>query len=124
MTADRVLTIDAPGTVVAGQPLNITVTASTDAGGGEQVGFLQIESSSDGGKTWTALCYLAKVGPKAVQVVRPETSTGNIIEVRARAAFRDGLAGDVDYRGGAIRWDETWKKWSEPPARHVVIQVR
>ena len=125
LATERLLQIDAPAATTAGKPLVVTVTASTNAGRGEQVGFLQVEASTDGGNTWTALCYVQKVGPRAVQQVLPDASKPNsVVMVRARAAFRDGVAGDVDYRGAAVQWEESWKNWSEPPAKHVTIKVR
>ena len=43
--------------------------------------------------------------------------------VRARVAFRGGKAGDVDYKGGAIQWSESWEKWRTPPTRFAIIYV-
>jgi hypothetical protein len=121
---ERILRIDAPATVKPGRALTVTVFAATDAGQGEQIGFLQVESSVDGGRTWVAVCYLDKVG---ATVERPVNLTagavGSRVQVRARAAFRDGLAGDVDYTGAALRWNDSWAKWAEPPAKSVVIAV-
>lgn len=124
VTADRVLRINAPATVKAGSPLSITVEASTDGLGNEKIGFLQIEASYDGGARWTALCYVNDMGQETTQIVRPDTSKGPSIIIRARAAYRGGLSGDVDYRGAAIRWDDTWKNWAEPPAKYATITVR
>ncbi len=48
---------------------------------------------------------------------------GTTVKLRARAAFRDGLAGDVDCNGAALRWHVGWAEWREPPARHASIPV-
>lgn len=121
---ERALRIEAPASVVAGQPFTVVITASTDAGQGEQVGFLHAEGSVDGGKTWTAIFYLDKAGPRVTQ---PASLTpgpaGTTVKLRVRAAFRDGLAGDVDYNGAALRWHGSWAEWREPPARHASVAV-
>ncbi|MBI2517741.1 MAG: hypothetical protein HYV95_12625 [Opitutae bacterium] len=121
---ERRLEITAPAAVAADKNAEVTISASTDAGRGEQVGFLQVDFSLDGGKTWTALCYVDNVGPRVVrQVSLKPGAAGTPIRVRARAAFRDGLAGDVDYHGAAIRWHESWNDWGESPAKHAEIAV-
>lgn len=121
---ERVLRIEVPAAAVAGQPLPVVIVAATGAGGGEQVGFLQADVSLDGGRTWAPLCYLANAGP---QVAHPVAVTpggpGTVVRIRARAAFRDGLAGDVDYTGAALRWNRGWRRWDEPPARHAAVPV-
>ena len=120
---ERSLTITAPASVPADQEVAVTIEASTDAAG-EQVGFLQVEFSIDGGKTWKAVCYLQNSGQRVLQPAQLKPGpSGSEIELRARAAFRDGLAGDVDYRGAAIMWEGNWKVWKTPPAKNVVIQV-
>jgi hypothetical protein len=121
---ERTLQIEAPASVVAGQAITIVIRASTDAGQGEQVGFLQAEMSVDGGKSWTAICYLQKSGPSVTQPASLNAGpAGTTVLVRARAAFRDGLAGDVDYTGAALRWHASWNEWRTPPARHASIAV-
>jgi hypothetical protein len=121
---ERTLRIEAPASVAAGGELTVTISASTDAGQGEQVGFLQAESSLDGGKTWTAICYLQKSGPQAVQQSTLKTGpAGSTVRLRVRAAFREGLAGDVDFNGAAIAWKGTWNDWKSPPAKHASIAV-
>lgn len=121
---ERSLKIEAPAAIRAGKDLMIKVSASTDAGKGEQVGFLQAEVSLDGGKTWTAICYLQKSGPQVMQEATVKTlPTTASVKLRARAAFRDGLAGDVDYSGAAIRWEESWNDWQTPPAKLVNVNV-
>ncbi len=122
--AKRVVNVQVPGQATAGAPVTVAVSASTDAGAGEQVGFLHAEYSLDGGKTWTAFCYDTNAGPS---VMRTTTVTagpaGSTVTVRARAAFRGGVAGDVDYRGAAIRWEDHWHNWTEPPARSASVKV-
>jgi hypothetical protein len=121
---ERVLRIETPATVRPGQDLNVTIHASTDAGQGEQVGFLQAEFSLDGGKTWTAICYLQKSGPQVAQAASLKPGpAGTAVKLRARAAFRDGLAGDVDFNGAAIVWEGSWREWKSPPARHALVGV-
>ena len=46
---ERTLVIDAPASVAAGQDLAVTISASTNAGQGEQVGFLQNGDGTLGG---------------------------------------------------------------------------
>ena len=41
--------------------------------------------------------------------------------VRVRVAFRGGAAGDVDYKGGAIQWDDSWQKWRSPTTKYAII---
>lgn len=121
---ERTLRIEAPANAAAGQPIPVVFFASTDAGAGEQVGFLQAEMSVDQGRTWTAICYLDKVGPKVVQRASlTPGAAGSTLRIRVRAAFRDGLAGDVDYTGAALRWHGPWKNWESPPARHASISI-
>jgi len=120
---ERSLTITAPTTVQADEEVSVTIEASTDATG-EQVGFLQVEFSIDGGKTWKAVCYLQNSGQRVVQPAQLKPGpSGSVIELRARAAFRDSLAGDVDYQGAAILWHRNWKGWGTPPAKYVLIKV-
>jgi hypothetical protein len=121
---ERTLRIEAPSLAAAGREVAFTISASTDAGQGEQVGFLQAESSLDGGKTWMAVCYLQKSGAKVTQSATLKSGlAGTTIRLRVRAAFRDGLAGDVDVSGAAIRWDGSWKEWKSPPAKQASITV-
>ena len=121
---ERTLRIEAPATIGAGQPLSIVISASTDAGQGEQVGFLQAEVSMDEGKTWTAICYLQKSGPRVAQQASLKPGpAGTAVKLRARAAFRDGLAGDVDYSGAPIHWEGSWTDWKAPPGKHARVVV-
>jgi len=123
--AVRDLHIDAPVSVRAGQEVGMSFTASTDAGQGEYVGFLQAEYSSDDGKTWIALCYLDNLG---AMIKRGYTVKAGLAEttlrMRVRAAFRGGLAGDVDYSGSAIRWKDSWLNWEQPPTKVAVVTVK
>jgi hypothetical protein len=121
---ERTLEIVVPASVAAGQELNVTISASTNAGQGEQVGFLQAETSLDGGKTWAALCYLQKSGVQVVQhaSLKPGPA-GTTVQLRVRVAFREGLAGDVDYNGAAIIWKGSWENWQSPPAQHASVTV-
>lgn len=120
---ERSLMITAPTSVQENQEVAVIIEANTDAVG-EQVGFLQVEFSIDEGRTWKAVCYLQNSGQRVVQPaqIKPGPS-GSVIKIRARAAFRDGLAGDVDYRGAAIMWQGNWKRWETPPAKRVLIKV-
>ena len=121
---ERILRIEAPASVAAGQELTVTISASTDAGQGEEVGFLQAESSLDGGKTWTAICYLQKSGAQVEQRASLRPGAGSTtVKLRVRAAYRDGLAGDVDFNGAAIMWKGTWNDWKSPPAKQASIAV-
>jgi hypothetical protein len=109
----RTLDIEAPAAVAPGAPVAVVLIASTNAGQGERIGLFQADFSVDGGRTWEGLCYLDNIGSDTRQV-----------KVRLRVAFRDGLAGDVDYRGAAIRWHAEWARWQDPPARTVTIAVQ
>ena len=121
---NRVVRISAPASAAAGSKLNIPILVSTDAGGGEHIGFFHAEFSTDSGKTWIALCYEEKTGPKATRFARLTAgSAGSKILVRVRIAFRGGVAGDVDYKGAAIDWSNAWEKWQEPPAKIATISV-
>ncbi|MDB6114091.1 MAG: hypothetical protein JWQ83_1294 [Lacunisphaera sp.] len=122
---ERTLRIEAPVAIRAGQEFKVIISAGSDAGTGEKVGFLQAEVSVDRGKTWTAICYLQNCGPQVEQPANLKSgAAGTSVMLRARAAFRDGLAGDVDYTGAAIQWEESWKEWAEPPAKHRDVAVK
>ena len=123
--AERVLRIEAPTVVRPKTDLSLVVVASTNGENNEHVSFLQVEGSVDGGKTWTALCYLSNGTRLEKQRVGVTVgSEGTQVLVRARAAFRKEGSPDVDFRGEPIQWNETWDKWGEPPARHVTIAVK
>jgi hypothetical protein len=122
---ERVVAIEAPATAAAGSAVSVVLAAATDAGQGERIGLFQADYSLDDGRTWTGLCYLDNLGA-ATREERSLTAgpTGSVLRVRLRVAFRDGLAGDVDYAGAAIRWNAGWAEWAEPPARSVAVTVK
>jgi hypothetical protein len=121
---ERVLELVAPATAKPLTRIEVSVRASTDAGAKEQIGFLHVEYSIDGGKTWRGLCYEQSQGTKAVRPLGVVTgAAGTKVLVRARAAYRGGAAGDVDFSGAAIKWQGSWDKWSEPPARLATVEV-
>lgn len=122
--AKRAVTIDAPARAVTGTKVMITVTANTDAGDGEKIGFFHAEYSVDGGQKWTGFCYDEKLGLKAVRSVSfPVGAKGSQAKIRVLVAFRGGKAGDVDFNGAPIKWDTSWKKWESPPAQLATIDV-
>lgn len=122
---ERYLTIEAVPTAQPGQNYRATIKAGTDAGGGEQIGMFQVDISLDDGKTWTGARYLDGLGASTTQGIDiPIGPTTSPVRLRVRVAFRGGKAGDVDYRGAAIRWQESWANWEEPPAKSVVVQVK
>jgi hypothetical protein len=115
---NRVLMIAAPVLAPADSPLNISIFASTNAGGGEQIGFFHVEYSTDGGRNWTGFCYAENPGISAIRTVSLKTGpAGSKTLVRVRMAYRGGPAGDVDYNGATINWTESWKNWQEPPTK-------
>lgn len=124
-SVERTVTIDAPQSAAAGSPVAVVLAAATDVGQGERIGLFQADVSIDGGKSWSGLCYLDNIGPSTRQE-RTITAgaAGSEIKVRLRVAFRDGLAGDVDYRGAALRWHAEWAKWQDPPAKTVTLAVK
>ena len=121
---NRTVTITAPAEAPAGSTVAVTISASTDAKDGEQIGFLHSEYSTDGGKTWTQMIYLMQSG---VAESRPASfavgAPGEKSLIRVRVAFRGGKAGDVDYMGHAIQWADSWEKWRAPAAKFAVIYV-
>lgn len=124
LAVNRVIKITAPGSIAAGGRLSIPVLVSTDAGGGEQIGFFHAEYSTDSGKTWSAFCHEEKAGRAATRLVSLTAGeTGSKILVRVRIAFRGGTAGDVDFKGNAIDWTIAWENWREPPAKIATISV-
>jgi hypothetical protein len=122
--SNREFRIVAPSASVAGARIEITVEMSTDAGEGEHIAFLQAEYSVDGGRTWTGCWAEDKLGPRATRSFGfTAGAAGTESWVRARVAYRGGVAGAVDCTGTAIRWFDTWKKWREPPAKSVRIAI-
>jgi hypothetical protein len=123
--AKRTVTINAPTQVAAGAKLPVNVTASTDAGDGEKIGFFHAEFSIDGGKSWTGFSYDQKLGVSATRSVTiPVGAAGSQTKVRVLIAFRGGKAGDVDFTGAPIQWDGSWAKWQSPPAKTATIEVK
>lgn len=123
--AERKVTILLPESVAAKSPLTVSVSASTDFGGGEQIGFLHAEYSVDGGKTWKRLVYATTVGAKAEYGTTFDTGeAGSKVMVRVRTAFRGGKDGDVDLKGGKIEWEKTWNTWGEPPTKVATATVK
>lgn len=121
--ANRVLTLTGPAVARPGAPVRVMVTASTDAGDGEQIWFFHSEFSTDGGTTWTPV-YAEKVGTSASRPVDFKAGAkGTIALVRAKMAFRNGKAGDVDYTGTPIDWNGSWNKWATPPAKIFTVKV-
>lgn len=121
---NREFRIAAPSASAAGAKIDITVEMSTDAGEGEHIAFLQAEYSVDGGRTWTGCWAEDKLGPRATRSFSfTAGAAGTESQVRARVAYRGGVAGAVDCTGAAIRWFDTWKKWREPPAKSVHIAI-
>ena len=125
LAADRVLQIVAPKTAKAESTVHATVMASSKGAGAEQIGFLQVEYSVDGGENWTVVCYDENVGAQASRTFDMKVGeAGGEAVVRARVAFRGGAAGDVGFDGNIIKWDTTWDTWGTPPARRSVIAVK
>ncbi len=121
---ERVLKVQTPVRAPAHQPVKVIVRASTDAGAGEQIGFMHVEYSNDGGKTWTGLSFEQNQGAAASRTLSVTVGdAGTTTLVRARVAYRGGAAGDVDYTGSAIKWQDSWNNWAEPPARVAKIEV-
>lgn len=121
---NRTVAIKAPATAAPGAAVQVIVSATTDAGDAEQIGFFHAEYSNDGGVTWSPH-YRNSVGSKTTQTIDFKAgSAGTKSLVRVRIAFRGGKAGDVDYNGKPIDWDKTWDKWATPPAKSVTIEVK
>lgn len=96
----RTLTLQAPPMVRAGTYFTVSVSASTNATDGEQVGFLHWDYSPDNGSSWYPINYDYALGSSATRSfgITAGGSAGTI-KVRAKADYRDGGAGDVDYDG-------------------------
>jgi len=121
---DRTLLIGAPTEVAPGGTVTVSISASTDAGDGEEIGFLHAEYSIDGGKTWSPIIYAQNSGAAiGKQIVFVAGAKGVKSLIRARAAFRGGKAGDVDLRGNAIQWNGSWENWRAPCAKFAIIYV-
>jgi hypothetical protein len=122
--AQRSLELVAPARVAPGATAEARVLAATEAGAGEQIGFLHVEVSTDSGRNWAPLAYEMNVGT-SFDRRWPVTvgAAGTRTLLRVRAAFRGGVAGDVDFAGAAIRWKDAWAAWAVPPSRHATILV-
>lgn len=120
---ERSIVIEAPRHVLEGQDLRVVVSASTDAGSGERIGFFHVEYSREADSEWVPLAYLDNIREAHRQEFTLPSDVPGKVYVRARVAFRDGLAGDVDRAGAAIRWQGAWADWREPTACHATIQV-
>ena len=119
---NREFSIQAPAEAAAGSTVFATFHASTDAGEGEQIGFLHADYSIDEGKTWNPACYAVNSGPDlSRQVSFAINAKGGKAIIRVRVAFRGGAAGDVDCKGGAIKWDDSWQKWRSPTTKYAII---
>lgn len=121
---ERTINIEAPAAVQPGANIHVVVTASTAATDGEQIGFFQVEYSTDGGKSWIPV-YAEKVGRSRSQALDFRAgAAGAAAIVRARMAYRGGKSGDVDFAGKPLDWGGTWTKWATPPAKSVSIEVK
>lgn len=124
VAANRVVKISAPASAEPSTEIMVLLAVTTNAGGGEQVGFIHADYSIDGGTTWIGFCYAQNVGPTTKQAATFKTGlVGSKAVVRVRVAFRGGRAGDVDFNGKAIDWSGTWELWRGPPAKYVIIPV-
>jgi len=122
--ANRVVAISAPAEVSPGGSVTVTINASTDAGDGEEVGFLHAEYSTDAGKTWSPIIYAQQSGAAlGKQIVFLAGASGVKSLIRVRAAFRGGKAGDVDFKGNAIEWNGSWENWRAPCTKFAIIYV-
>ena len=122
--ADRQLTVTAPAKASPGSKISAIVAASTDGAGGEVVWFFHAEYSVDRGKTWVSISYDQDLGASVSRTAQIDVSpNSSMILVRARACFRGSEAGDVDFKGDPINWEESWGKWLSPPAKIVKIVV-
>ena len=122
---NRVFQLTVPPAVAPGAQVDVRVWMTTDAGEGETIAFLQAEYSTDGGKTWTSSWAEQDLGTTSDRGFSfTAGAAGTECKVRARVAYRGGVAGAVDCEGAAIRWFDTWKNWREPPAKSAVVTVR
>ncbi len=120
----RTVTISAPSQVTAGQSFTVPTSASTDFGGGEQLGFYHAQYSTDGGATWTWFAGDVNAGTSATRnAYITAGAAGSTIIVKVKIAFRGGSAGDVDYNGTAINWSGSWDAGAAPPAKVATISV-
>jgi hypothetical protein len=121
---NREVSVAAPISAVAGTRISVLVKASTDAGGGERIGFFHADYSVDNGTTWTAISYATNEGPATTHTATFKVgAAGSTTVVRVRVAFRGGKAGDVDFNGKGIEWQTTWNSWQAPPAKEFAIRI-
>lgn len=121
---NRVFQLTVPAAAAPGAKVDVRLWLHTDAGEGEAIAFLQAEYSTDGGKTWTSAWAEQDLGTTADRGFSfTAGAAGTQCKVRARVAYRGGVAGAVDCEGAAIRWFDTWKNWREPPAKSAVVNV-
>ena len=124
LAANRAFNLTAPAEVPSGTSVKAQIAVSTDAKG-EQIGFLQAEYSTDGGETWTSICYDQDLGARATRSAEIQSgAAGSTTLIRARVAFRGGSDGDVDFRGDPLQWDKTWSDWSTPPAKVIRVVIK
>jgi hypothetical protein len=122
---NRVFVLTVPAAVPAGAKVDVAVRMATDAGEGETIAFFQAEYSTDGGRTWTSAWAEQDLGATSDRGFSfTAGAAGTEARVRARVAYRGGVAGAVDCEGAAIRWFDTWKNWHEPPAKSATVDVR
>lgn len=120
----RTLTVSASSQVYAGQSFTVATSASTSAGGGEQIGFYHGQYSTDNGASWTWFTGDVNVGTSATRnAYITAGGAGSTIIVWAKTAFRGGSAGDVDYNGDPIDWGGSWGTNASPPAKYAYISV-
>lgn len=120
----REVSIIAPASALAGAKVSVSVEASTNAGGGERVGFFHADYSTDGGTTWTAISYATNEGADTSHTATFKVgAAGSMTLIRVRVAFRGGRAGDVDFSGKKIEWKTSWNEWQKPPAKVFTIRV-
>ena len=125
LAVGRSIEVSAPRGAVAGDTIDVTITARTDVGGGEQIGFLHADYSVDGGATWVGIAYEENIGAynsRSLTIVTGAAGTKCL--VRVRVAFRGGKAGDVDLTGKPIAWETSWTKWEQPPAKIASVAIR
>lgn len=120
----RSAVIDAPAEARPGTNVVVHLSAATDAGQGEHIGFFHAEYSADGGRTWTPLAMEQKLGRAVLRRIEITAGQAGALLVRLRVAFRGGLAGDVDYLGAALRWNSDWNEWRCPPAKLAKIMIK
>ena len=120
----RHLKIASPHYAIPNETVTVRITASSETDDGEEIGFLHVEYSTDGGETWIAECYKENLGTQGdctFEITVGASST--VTMVRARVAFRGGTAGYVDFKGLPLDWSGSWSSWSSPPTKKKLIRV-